>query len=134
MTLTVQHFEIHPSSGVPIYRQMMEQILAMIASGIAKPGDQLPSVRELSSTLEVNMMTISKAYSLLERDGVLLRQRGVGMRIAEQTQTLTLSQRKAELKPLAMAYLSRGRQLGMTDTQLMEMIQNQIKELSRESH
>ena len=76
-------FALNPQSGTPIYRQLMEQLRRMVSSGQLKPGDELPSVRELAMTHAVNPMTISKAYSLLEAEGLLLRQRGKGMRISE---------------------------------------------------
>lgn len=67
---------VDPHSGVPVYRQIMDQIQFHIASGTLEPGDELPSTRTLSSQLGVNPMTISKAYSYLERDGVVERRRG----------------------------------------------------------
>jgi GntR family transcriptional regulator len=67
---------VDPHSGVPVYRQLMDQIKFHIASGLLKPGDELPSTRTLSSELGVNPMTISKAYSFLERDRVVERRPG----------------------------------------------------------
>lgn len=67
---------IDPASGVPVYRQLMDQIKFLIAGGVLKPGDPLPSTRNLSSELGVNPMTISKSYSYLERDGVVERRPG----------------------------------------------------------
>ena len=64
-------FSINPNSGEPIYRQLTEQIKRMVAGGQLKTGDELPSVRELAAQYAVNPMTISKAYSLLEAEGVL---------------------------------------------------------------
>lgn len=78
-------FSINPNSGEPIYRQLTEQIKRMVAGGQLKAGDELPSVRELAAQYAVNPMTISKAYSLLEAEGVLARQRGKPMTIAQQT-------------------------------------------------
>ena len=69
-------FTVDPQSDVPVYRQVMEQVRYAIASGQLGPGDELPSTRALSSELGVNPMTISKAYSYLERDGVLERRPG----------------------------------------------------------
>ena len=63
-------------SGVPVYRQLMDQIKFHVASGMLKPGDELPSTRTLSSELGVNPMTISKAYSFLERDNIIERRSG----------------------------------------------------------
>ena len=78
-------FSLNPQSGIPIYRQLMEQARRMISSGQLKPGDALPSVRELALTHTVNPMTISKAYSLLEAEGLLERQRGKAMTVSEMS-------------------------------------------------
>jgi GntR family transcriptional regulator len=71
--------EIDHHSGVPIYRQVIEQIREQIMAGQLKQGQQLSSVRELAEQLRVNPMTISKAYSLLELEGLVERRRGMGL-------------------------------------------------------
>jgi len=71
--------EINHHSGVPIYRQVIEQIREQIIAGQLKQGQQLSSVRELAEQLRVNPMTISKAYSLLELEGLVERRRGMGL-------------------------------------------------------
>ena len=78
-------FSVNPQSGIPIYRQLIDQIRRMISSGQLKPGDELPSVRKLALNHTVNTMTISKAYSLLEAEGLLERQRGKAMTVSTQT-------------------------------------------------
>jgi len=78
-------FSLNPQSGIPIYRQLVEQARRMISSGQLKPGDALPSVRELATTHTVNPMTISKAYSILEAEGLLDRQRGKAMTVSEMS-------------------------------------------------
>jgi GntR family transcriptional regulator len=67
---------VDPHSGVPVYRQLMDQIRLHVATGLLSPGDELPSTRALSAELGINPMTISKAYSLLEREGVIERRPG----------------------------------------------------------
>jgi GntR family transcriptional regulator len=67
---------VDPHSGVPVYRQLMDQVKLHIASGALEPGHELPSTRVLSSELGVNPMTVSKAYSYLERDGIVERRPG----------------------------------------------------------
>ena len=67
---------VDPHSGVPVYRQLMDQIRFHIASGLLQPGEELPATRSLSAELGVNPMTVSKAYNLLEREGVLERRPG----------------------------------------------------------
>ncbi len=71
--------EIDHHSGVPIYRQLIEQIRRQIMSGQLSEGEQLMSVRELAVQLRVNPMTISKAYALLEVEGLVERRRGIGL-------------------------------------------------------
>jgi GntR family transcriptional regulator len=83
-------FQIKPSSGIPIYRQIMDQTIRMVASGHLKAGDELPSLRQVAGHFEINPMTISKAYSLLEAMGVLERVRGKAMVVASQANQLGL--------------------------------------------
>lgn len=71
--------EIDNHSGVPIYRQVIEQIRRQIMAGRLNEGEQLMSVRELAAQLRVNPMTISKAYALLEVEGLVERRRGIGL-------------------------------------------------------
>jgi GntR family transcriptional regulator len=67
---------VDPHSGVPVYRQLMDQVKFHVASGLLAPGDELPSTRALSMQLGINPMTISKAYSYLEREDVVERRPG----------------------------------------------------------
>ena len=67
---------VDPHSGVPVYRQLMDQIKFHIVSGVLGPGEELPSTRVLSAELGVNPMTISKAYSFLEKEDVIERRPG----------------------------------------------------------
>lgn len=73
---------INPSSGIPIYKQICDQLERMIINKRLAENSFVPSVRQLALELEVNPMTISKAYSLLEERGFLLRKRGQGMLVA----------------------------------------------------
>ena len=74
---------IEPSSAVPIYRQITDQIRESIACGLLKPGEQMPSVRQLADELAVNQNTILKVYNELCRDGVLKTERGSGTFVAD---------------------------------------------------
>ncbi len=127
MTSPAIQFEIHPSSGVPIYRQLMDQLRALIASGRLQQGELVPSVRQLGEALAVNMMTVSKAYAKLEAEGVLERDRGVGMRVKAVTTSGTLEDRQRELAPFAEQLVTRGWQLQLTDEQVLGVVQNAMK-------
>ncbi|MBN1627169.1 MAG: GntR family transcriptional regulator [Deltaproteobacteria bacterium] len=72
-------FDIDYHSGVPIYRQIIDQVREQIMAGMLKEGDQLTPLRELSAKLAINPMTVSRAYSAMEAEGLLERRRGVGL-------------------------------------------------------
>ena len=71
--------QINPHSPIPIYRQIMDQIRYQILAGVIKESQKLPSVRDLSRSVKVNPMTVSKSYAYLEMEGLLDRKRGVGL-------------------------------------------------------
>lgn len=76
-------YSLNATAGTPIYRQLVDQTSQLVASGQLVAGERLPSVRAVAAELGVNPMTVSKAYSLLERDGIVVRRRGMGMVVAE---------------------------------------------------
>ena len=122
-------FEVHPSSGVPIYRQLVDQVRALVAGGRLRPGDMLPSVRDVAKAAEVNPMTVSKAYSRLEVDGVIERVRGQGMRILQPTANGTLRERRSEFRQLLAPAVHRALQLGLNEEQMRQVIDDLLAEL-----
>ena len=93
-------FTLNPQSGIPIYKQLIDQVRLLIAGGQLKAGAELPSVRELALAHAVNPMTISKAYSLLEAEGLLERQRGKPMTVATQASSKeSKTERMQRLQP-----------------------------------
>ena len=79
-------FSIATGSSEPIYRQLVDQARRLVAGGQLAPGDAMPSVREIAQALALNPMTVSKAYGMLEMEGVLNRRRGMGMLVADAPQ------------------------------------------------
>jgi GntR family transcriptional regulator len=75
---------VDPSSGLPIYRQIVDQVRRMIVAGGLAVGERLPSVRELSATLQINPLTVAKAYGELELAGLVEMRRGLGVFVAER--------------------------------------------------
>lgn len=128
MTDAALQFEIHPSSGVPIYRQIMDQVRALVASRRLEAGELLPSIRQLAADLDVNMMTVSKAYARLEVEGVLERVRGTGMRVRANRSAATAAERQRELAPLAESLVTRALQLGLSENQVLSVVRHQLKE------
>jgi GntR family transcriptional regulator len=121
-------FEIHPSSGIPIYRQIMDQVRAMIASSRLRTGEMLPSVRQLSAELQVNMMTVSKAYARLEAEGFIERVRGTGMRILTQRKAGSVSDRQEALRELVKPLITRALQLGLSESQIISVVRETLED------
>jgi GntR family transcriptional regulator len=71
------------NNGIPIYVQLREQILALIGRGLLKPGEQLPTMRQVAVALRIDLNTVQRAYAELERDGVLAKRRGMGSFVTE---------------------------------------------------
>ena len=85
-------FVLNTSSGIPIYRQLVDQVKQAIQLGLLKEQQRLPSVRQLAKALQINPMTISKAFAQLELEQVLDRKRGVGMLVALQPEQNEISE------------------------------------------
>ena len=113
---------ITPSSGIPIYKQVYEQIERMIFNSQLLVGEYLPSVRQVASDIEVNPMTISKAYGLLEERGFLTRQRGKGMMVAEKVEQVAKKEKILMLNKQLDNLLSNAQQMGITDDELLTLI------------
>lgn len=123
-------FELHPSSGTPIYRQIIEQVYTLVAGGKLSPGDMLPSVRSLAKEAAINPMTVSKAYSQLEAEGLVERVRGRGMRLLDLSKMLPLEQRQAQLQSLLKPIFQRAQQLGLDEQEIRKTIDALLKEMS----
>ena len=116
-------FVLKPQSGIPIYRQLIEQITRLIAGGQLAAGTELPSVRELAELHTVNPMTISKAYALLESEGLLERQRGKPMRVAARRRNQApLAQRLQQLEPAVRDVVLAARQLEVGKKELIALL------------
>jgi GntR family transcriptional regulator len=112
---------IDPHSGVPVFRQLRDQIRFQIVSGMLKPGDELPSTRALSAELGLNPMTISKAYSYLEMDGLVEKRPGLCLVVNEldddEIDTRRVMQFRNSAKPVAAI----ARQLGLSRQKALEI-------------
>jgi GntR family transcriptional regulator len=103
---------VQPASPEPIYRQIVEQLRRLIAGGQLGAGDALPSVREVAGFHAINPMTVSRAYSLAEAEGLLARQRGKGMVVASTSRSSqTEARRLALLEPSLQALVRQTREL-----------------------
>ncbi|HEX7324784.1 MAG TPA: GntR family transcriptional regulator [Rhodanobacteraceae bacterium] len=120
---------IQPASAEPIYRQIVEQLRRLIAGGQLAPGDLLPSVRDVAGFHAVNPMTVSRAYSLAESEGLLERLRGRGMAVAAQgTATQSQTQRMTLLDPQLVALARQARELELPAEAVLRRLDNLLKE------
>ena len=99
-------FLLDYSSGVPVYRQIIDQIIFGRASGQLKLGEQLPSVRALAVELKVNLNTVSKAYKELEIKNILETQQGTGTFINKTENVVSEKEREDKLKEICMQFSS----------------------------
>jgi GntR family transcriptional regulator len=115
-------FQINTGSAEPIYRQLMDQLRRRVAAGQWRAGQELPSVRELALELAVHPMTISKAYGLLEIEGLLERRRGLPMLIAVgHARPAAARERIEQLRPTLQRAAAEARELGIPKTQALEL-------------
>jgi GntR family transcriptional regulator len=122
-------FQIKPSSGVPIYRQLIDQVHRLVASGALEAGQELPSVRQVAGHFGVNPMTISKAYSLLEAAGVLERVRGKGMIVAPTRGAAKSSRKRMELlAPVLREAATQANQLGLSKEEVLRVFAAYLEE------
>ncbi len=122
MTNIKHLFQISPSSGVPIYRQLMDQVKILAATERLPAEEFLPSVRQVAEALEINPMTVSKAYSLLEKEGVLEFVRGEGMRLAPIAPLRKSSvQRQEEIVPYIEEVIRRAHQLQLDRKKVQQL-------------
>ena len=123
------YFQISTSSGVPIYRQIIDQVKTMIATGRLELGVFLPSVRQVAEELEVNPMTVSKAYSLLEKEKVLEFIRGQGMMVGGTTVSKKhLQTRERNIVPLLKEVVAKSKQLSLEQQKVSELLESLWRE------
>lgn len=118
----MHEFSIIPSSGIPIYKQLFSQIERMVLNGYLIAGEHLPSVRQVASDLEVNPMTVSKAYGLLEERGYLVRLRGKGMVVAERDDEVSDKEKFMMLEKMINELLSQAQQMGINKEKVIELV------------
>jgi GntR family transcriptional regulator len=120
--------EIDHHSGVPIYRQVIRQIRQQIMTDGLKHEDQLETVRDLAARLKVNPMTISKAYSFLEAEGLVERRRGVGLFVAKVKKGQRDRIRAELLDSIVDKAAIMAIQLGVSEDEAIESLKRHYKE------
>jgi GntR family transcriptional regulator len=118
----VFEFRLDPHSGVPVYRQIIDQVLGGIAAGTLTAGHQLPTVRQVAVDLSINPNTVVRAYRELEIRGVLETQQGTGTFISQQKVKHDEVERQRQLAQLVGEFVSRAGAAGFTVEELQEQL------------
>ncbi len=126
------HLQIDNRSGVPVYRQMMDQFKYYVAGGTLRPGDQIPSIRELAATLAVNPTTVVKAYTELEREGVIEKRHGKGAFIAQAATHLTKAEQEGALRRSAKQLAVEASQLHVPSPKVINVVREELNALDPE--
>jgi GntR family transcriptional regulator len=113
-------FRLDLHSGVPVYRQIIDQVTGGMAAGSLAPGDQLPTVRQVAVDLSINPNTVSRAYRELEIRGVLETQQGTGTFIGQQKVKRDEVERQRRIHQLVGEFVARAGAAGFTVQELME--------------
>ena len=125
--------EIDHHSGVPIYRQIKDQVREQIMAGRLKEWDQLVSVRELAAQLKVTPVTISKAYSAMEAEGLLERRRGIGLFIAKIRSDKKEQTKESIIEVLLSKAVTTAIQFGVSQNKLEKMLKDLFSKFRKES-
>ena len=123
------HFQIDPHSGLPVYRQLMDQTKYYIASGVLKAGDLLPSIRELSAALAVNPTTVVKAYGELEHEGVIQMRHGKGAFVAEGSKGASSAEARRALQRLARQLAVEAAQMGASREDVQRLVAEEMEQM-----
>lgn len=118
---------LHPQSGVPLYRQIHQQMRAKILSGSIACGEQIPSAREFSAQLKVNPLTIQKVYQILESEGLVETRRGLGTFVVEKLTPRALSQKIDLLRPQFEPLVHEAKTLGIEPEILIDAIRQEYQ-------
>ena len=120
-------FKLDLESGIPFHRQVVNQIKYGIASGRLLPGEQLPTVRELSVELQVNPNTIGKAYSELDLLKILDTQQGTGTFVSDKKINIEPEEKERMLHQLCDEFIARGQQYNLTVNEIIKHLKQREK-------
>jgi GntR family transcriptional regulator len=115
-------FRLDGHSGVPVYRQLIDQVQAAVAAGVLTTGDQLPTVRQVAVDLAINPNTVSRAYREMEIRGMLDTQQGTGTFVADRKVEYSKDEQERMLGQLVGEFVSRAGAAGFTLKQLMRAL------------
>jgi len=116
----------NPSSGVPIYLQLMEQVKHAIETGALRPGEQLPGIRPLAEELVVNPNTVAKAYRELEHEGVVELRQGAGAFVSDRAPTKKDADKLRAAQAIVASAIEKLRGRGVTDEEIRRLFEAEL--------
>jgi GntR family transcriptional regulator len=122
-------FRPNPSSGVPIYLQLMEQVKHGIETGALRPGEQLPGIRPLAEELVINPNTVAKAYRELEHEGVIEIRHGAGAFVSAATRAKKATDALRAGQTLVAGTIEKLRARGVTDEEIRRLFEAELAAL-----
>ena len=129
--MDVVPFRLDAGSGVPFYRQVIDQVLLAVADGRLKPGVQLPTVRLLAVDLSVNLNTIARAYREMEIRGIVETQQGTGTFVAHRKPEKKTAERRKALERVVDQFLATAASHGFTIEEFAEALLERTEEAGR---
>ncbi|MFP4520696.1 MAG: GntR family transcriptional regulator [Fibrobacterota bacterium] len=127
-------FSLNSSSGVPYYRQIVNQVTYGVVNSIFEPGERLPTVRQLAVDLQVNLNTVSKAYTELELKGIVNTQQGTGTFISENKVRIDPKTKEKGLRQLCLNFLNETAALGIKAEDSLKELKKIESERKRNPH
>ena len=121
-------FRLDLESGVPVYRQIIDQVHGARASGALRPGARLPTVRQLAVDLSINPNTVVRAYRELELTGIITTHQGTGTFLTERKVEINEAERERKLDQLVADFVSRAGREGFT----IKDLRNRLKEFVKQ--
>jgi GntR family transcriptional regulator len=116
----------NPSSGVPIYLQLMEQVKHAIETGAVRPGEQLPGIRPLAEELVVNPNTVAKAYRELEHEGVIELRQGAGAFVSDKAPTKKDADKLRAAQATVASAVDKLKARGVTDEEIRRLFEAEL--------
>ena len=117
------HLQLSAASGVPFYRQVVDQISALVRSGQLEANARMPSVRELAAELMVSLITVRRAYADLEAAGLVSRRQGQGTFVAHDVARAGVAKAKEQAYEALERAVNRAQQLGLAKAEVLEAVQ-----------
>jgi GntR family transcriptional regulator len=119
---------LNPSSGIPLYVQLQQQLQQRILAGQLPHGEQLPSVRDFSAELGINPLTVTKVYQILEREGFVETRRGLGTFVSHQSPALKIDARRRQIGPALDQLVAEAMHLGLGEKEIQVLVSDKFRQ------